>query len=294
MGNWWGLDPYQRPRGAAKGVRGDRNRRGGGRGPLRLPPRRAALRRAPARGHRIRARPDRCPPARHRLDPGRDRVPEDGLRRGPADRRPGPGRRAPTARSGNLRKRRGREGLGRWKDVLHPTATTCSSGRMRPRGNPAHRGNRPPGTGERDRIGTGERDRLGTGERDRVGTGERDRLGTGERERVGRPRSADTAERGRVRGDTGEFERSGRRPPPGRRARRRDLPARVRRRQDFIVGGVAVVLIVLLIVLISSSGGGGSSQPVPLKRLVGQTIVAKLAAKGPDQALLKRVRKGQG
>jgi len=60
-----------------------------------------------------------------------------------------------------------------------------------------------------------------------------------------------------------------------------------------MVGGVAVVLIVLLIVLISSGGGGGSSQPVPLKRLVGQTIVAKLAAKGPDQALLKRVRKGQ-
>jgi beta-N-acetylhexosaminidase len=150
-----------------------------------------------------------------------------------------------------------------------------------------------PGTGERDRIGTGERDRLGTGERDRVGTGERDRLGTGERERAGRPESADTAERRRVRGDTGEFERSGRRPPSGRRARRRDLPARVRRRQDFMVGGVAAVVIVLLIVLISSGGGGGNSQPIPLKRLVGQTIVAKLAAKGPDQALLKRVRKGQ-
>jgi beta-N-acetylhexosaminidase len=119
----------------------------------------------------------------------------------------------------------------------------------------------------------------GTGERDRVGTGERDRLGTGERRRV-------------ARGDTGEFERSGRRPPPGRRARRRDLPARVRRRQDFMIGGAVVAVIILLIVLISG-GGGSSEKPVPLKRLVGQTIVAKLGSKGPDAALIKRVRKGQ-
>jgi beta-N-acetylhexosaminidase len=136
-----------------------------------------------------------------------------------------------------------------------------------------------PGTGERDRLGTGERDRVGTGERDRVGTGERERVGTGERARVRR-------------GDTGEFERSGRRPPPGRRARRRDLPARVRRRQDFMIGGGVLLVVVLLIVLISSGGGGGE-EPIPLKRLVGQTIVAKLGAKGPDQALISRVRKGQ-
>ena len=143
-----------------------------------------------------------------------------------------------------------------------------------------------PGTGEQEGFGTGERDRVGTGERDRVGTGERDRVGTGERDRLS------TAERRRIRGDTGEFERSGRRPPPGRRARRRDLPARVRRRQDFMVGGAALLVIILLIVLISS-GGGSSEQPVPLKRLVGQTIVAKLGSKGPDQDLIKRVRKGQ-
>jgi beta-N-acetylhexosaminidase len=154
---------------------------------------------------------------------------------------------------------------------------------------------REPDTGERERPGTGERDRLGTGESERPGTGERERVeptrrpGTGERAAV----RSDTSERRRVRGDTGEFERSGRRPPPGRRARRRDLPARVRRRQDFLVGGVALVVIVLLIVLISSGGGGGGEQPVPLKRLVGQTIVAKLGATGPNQALLKRVRKGQ-
>jgi beta-N-acetylhexosaminidase len=138
---------------------------------------------------------------------------------------------------------------------------------------------REPGTGEREQPGTGERERVGTGERDRVGTGERDRVGTGERRRI-------------ARGDTGEFERSGRRPPPGRRARRRDLPARVRRRQDFMIGGAVVLVIVLIIVLVSG-GGGSSEEPIPLKRLVGQTIVAKLGAKGPDQDLVKRVRKGQ-
>jgi beta-N-acetylhexosaminidase len=153
---------------------------------------------------------------------------------------------------------------------------------------------REPDTGERERPGTGERERIGTGERDRVSTGEREpverapRRGTGERAAV----RGDTGERRRIRGDTGEFERSGRRPPPGRRARRRDLPARVRRRQDFMVGGLALLVVVVLVVLISG-GGGSSEQPVPLKRLVGQTIVAKLGAKGPDQALLRRVRKGQ-
>ena len=155
---------------------------------------------------------------------------------------------------------------------------------------------REPDTGERERPGTHERDRIGTGERDRAerpGTGERDRVarpGTGERAAL----RGDTGERSRIaRGDTGEFERSGRRPPPGRRARRRDLPARVRRRQDFIIGGIALLVIIGLVVAISSGGGGGSEQAVPLKRLVGQTIVAKLGAKGPDQVLLKRVRKGQ-
>jgi beta-N-acetylhexosaminidase len=121
---------------------------------------------------------------------------------------------------------------------------------------------------------------------------------TGEREQspapvAPEPTSSDTGERRRLaRGDTGEFERSGRRPPPGRRARRRDLPARVRRRQDFLIGGAVVLVIVLIIVLVSG-GGGSSEEPIPLKRLVGQTIVAKLSAKGPDQDLIKRVRKGQ-
>src|SRR6476661_7385352 len=111
-------------------------------------------------------------------------------------------------------------------------------------------------------------------------TAAEDPLATGERRavrdtRFRRRRRSDTEETRRVRGDTGEFERSGRRPPPGRRARRRDLPARVRRRQDFIIGGIAVLVIIGLVVAISSGGGGSSEQAVPLKRLVGQTIVAK-------------------
>ena len=53
----------------------------GGRGALRLPARGAALRRAAARRHRLRPRPDRRAAARHRLDPRRDRLPEDRLGR---------------------------------------------------------------------------------------------------------------------------------------------------------------------------------------------------------------------
>src|SRR5262249_55875425 len=124
-------------------------------------------------------------------------------------------------------------------------------------------------------------------------TGERrrPRLPTGRRPRT----RSDTAERRRIaRGDTGEFERSGRRPPPGRRARRRRLPAGGRRRPDPNLGGPAPLVLVLVIVAIASGGGGGSNEPsVALKRLVGQTIVAKLGKNGADQDLLKRVRKGR-
>ena len=146
---------------------------------------------------------------------------------------------------------------------------------------------------------TGGREVPDTGERDRVGTGERDRVGTGERHAV-RPDTGSfqairegIAERRREREETGEFERSGRPPPPGRRSRHRDLPARVRRREAVIVGGLALVVIVGLIVLISGGGGGTSEETVGLKRLVGQSIVARLGAKGPDQALLRRVRQGR-
>jgi beta-N-acetylhexosaminidase len=123
-------------------------------------------------------------------------------------------------------------------------------------------------------------------------TGERERVGTGETERVeSQPTRPEPRPRRAARGDTGEFERSGQ-PHPGRRERRRDLPARVRRRQDLMVGAGVAIVVIALIVLIS---GGGSSKapPVPLKRLLGQTIVAKLGAKGPDQGLLQRVKAGQ-
>jgi beta-N-acetylhexosaminidase len=143
---------------------------------------------------------------------------------------------------------------------------------------------REPGTGESERPATGERDRVGTGERDRVGTGERDRVA----------RRGDTGERQRVqRGDTGEFERSGRQPPPGRRARHRDLPARIRRRQAFIIGGLALLAVIGLIVLVAGGDEETSEPQVGLKRLVGQSIVARLGPKGPDQALVRRVRQGR-
>src|SRR5215218_2151076 len=134
-----------------------------------------------------------------------------------------------------------------------------------------------------------------TGERELAGAGARERPGTGERERLepSRPAPPSTEERRRIRGDTGEFERSGRRPPPGRRARRRDLPARVRRRQDAAVAAVGVAVVGGLIALVSGGGGDGGEQAFPMKRLVGQTIVAQLGKGEPEKALIKRVRNGQ-
>lgn len=148
-----------------------------------------------------------------------------------------------------------------------------------------------PGTGEVERPAT---DLGDTEERRRVRRGE-----TGERRAAARDTGSFQAiregitERRREREETGEFERSGRRPPPGRRARRRDLPARVRRRQDLVIGGLALAVVIGLIVLVAGGGGGGNEQPVGLKRLVGQSIVARLGAKGPDQALIQRVRQGR-
>jgi beta-N-acetylhexosaminidase len=67
----------------------------------------------------------------------------------------------------------------------------------------------------------------------------------------------------------------------------------VRRRQALIIGGIALAVIIGLIVLVSGGGGGGNEQTIGLKRLVGQTIVARLGPKGPDQALTRRVRQGR-
>ncbi|MSO41856.1 MAG: beta-N-acetylhexosaminidase [Solirubrobacterales bacterium] len=86
------------------------------------------------------------------------------------------------------------------------------------------------------------------------------------------------------------------RPPsreaPRRRPRHRDLPARVRRRQD-----IALIVIALLLIggvyLLFVRGGGDDGNQVNLKRLAGQTVIAKMGKSGPDQALLQRAKKGQ-
>ena len=93
------LDPHQRPRRAAEGLRGARHRPGGGEGALRLPARGARLRRAAARWHRLRHRPCRGDPRRRALDPRRDRLPQGRQRSRPAHRRARAGGRAPAARS---------------------------------------------------------------------------------------------------------------------------------------------------------------------------------------------------
>ena len=72
---------------------------GGGPGAVRLPARRAPLRRAAARRDRDGHRPDRRRARRARLDPRRDRVPEGRERRRSADRRAGAGRPAAAARA---------------------------------------------------------------------------------------------------------------------------------------------------------------------------------------------------
>ena len=77
--------PEDQPRGPAEEVR--------------LPARRAVLRRAAARRHRVRPRPARRDDGGRRPDPRRDRVPEDPARAGPARRRAHRRHRAAAARS---------------------------------------------------------------------------------------------------------------------------------------------------------------------------------------------------
>jgi beta-N-acetylhexosaminidase len=154
----------------------------------------------------------------------------------------------------------------------------------------AERGEQPE-TSETERPATGLGD---TEERRRVRRGD-----TGQRRAVRRDTGSfqaireGIADRRREKEETGEFERSGRRPPPGRRSRHRDLPARIRRREAGVVGAVALAVVIGLIVLITSGGGGGGGQTIGLKRLIGQSIVARLGAKGPDQSLLQRVKQGR-
>jgi beta-N-acetylhexosaminidase len=81
-----------------------------------------------------------------------------------------------------------------------------------------------------------------------------------------------------------------------RRRRHRDLPAAVRRRQAIAAAVVVLVVVVALYALISSlTGGGGKSKSAsaPVEKLVGQSVIGKVGASGPDKALLKRVRAGR-
>ena len=86
-------------------------------------------------------------------------------------------------------------------------------------------------------------------------------------------------------------------PVPGsRRSRHRDLPAKVRRRQAVLLGVGAVVVLLLIVVAANAIFGGGGDdedEPLPLKKLAGQSIIAKLGKGGPEAELLRRVRKGQ-
>ena len=104
-------------------------------------------------------------------------------------------------------------------------------------------------------------------------------------------RSTGTAERRR---STSDYERVARRPhPTGEHRRHRDLPAKVRRRQAIAAGIVALLVVIGLIALIGGGGGGEEEeQPLPLKRVVGQTIVGKVGKSGPGEQLLRSVRKG--
>ena len=82
-------------------------------------------------------------------------------------------------------------------------------------------------------------------------------------------------------------------PPEPRRPRHRDLPARVRRRQDVAVIVLALILIGGAYLLFFRGGGGEGGPGIGPKRLVGQSIVAKMGKDGPDRDLLRRAKRGQ-
>ena len=84
---------------AAEGVPRARHRGGRSAGQVRLPARRAAIRRAAARRHRVRARPHRDADGGRGLDPRRDRVSQDAARAVPAHARAEPGGREAAARA---------------------------------------------------------------------------------------------------------------------------------------------------------------------------------------------------
>jgi beta-N-acetylhexosaminidase len=83
-----------------------------------------------------------------------------------------------------------------------------------------------------------------------------------------------------------------------RRTRRhqhhRDLPAKVRRRQAIAVGVIAAVVLGGGFLLLSGGGGDGGDEEegLPLKKLVGQTFIGKLAGDAATPELIKAARKG--
>ncbi len=83
-------------------------------------------------------------------------------------------------------------------------------------------------------------------------------------------------------------------PVPGERRRhRRDLPAKVRRRQAIAIGLVAALVLGGGVLLFASGGGDDEEEPLALKRLIGQTVITRLAEETPDRQLLDRARRGQ-
>jgi beta-N-acetylhexosaminidase len=79
--------------------------------------------------------------------------------------------------------------------------------------------------------------------------------------------------------------------PGERRSRRRDMPAKVRRRQVAGIGVLVAAVIIGGIVLLS--GGDDKSEPTPLKKIVGQTVVGRVGKGGPDERMLRSVKKGR-
>lgn len=84
-------------------------------------------------------------------------------------------------------------------------------------------------------------------------------------------------------------------PVPGvRRQRRRDLPAKVRRRQTIALGAVGILLVGGVALVFGGGGGGDDEEPLGIKKLIGQTIVAPWnAERPPSQKLVRRARRGQ-
>jgi beta-N-acetylhexosaminidase len=109
------------------------------------------------------------------------------------------------------------------------------------------------------------------------------------RDALGVEDEPDTGERRRLRDDPFTPAKV---PVPGERRRhRRDMPAKVRRRQAAGVGLVAVAVLGLAVIVLGGEDEG--AEPLPVKQLVGQTVVGKVGKGGPDERLLRRVRKGR-